>query len=1120
MRRSRRNFGDSRAPSQLEAPGLTQLSLSADGGSRITKKNLTSAYHQGLPGPAPARKPKKASFFAPRKGPPPAPRQQSPAAATGAPAAATGAPAAAGESLSAPPIVQSYNLSKIDLPMRMRDDGTGGSKAKERAVLSYPSVHKIRWAVTTETFRPADGLHVPGDVRGLPRRSGLKGGRGGRPAPDTRLLCAQTGISHELFGEERVGAPEKSLSGGGATKTSLGLTSDKTAMRTSPTTDEAASSTPTPSIPGALPMPRTEPVTPALPMPPQQPVPPAATQVSAPPLLTETSSSVHGSAKNQEKSSVATPPPSESTGVGVFLTSGVGGKGGAVVAIGEKHGSNETGGAGVEAKGGAGVEAKGGAGVEAKGGAGMEAKGGAGVEAKGGAGMEADAGARVGAGARAGVGDGRAYKHQADGTRLDNGEGSSTGATPVTSSMRLCDYIAVTRRVAEGSQQEASSTLSPQLSEEEEENRDEEDGRELLQSMMMNSGPGNAADPGPEDDADDGPEDDGMDLCSEEGPGDGIAIERTYPVGAQLSYSAEPAEPSYLAYCTQEKDAEEDENIDGKGMAPVVDKFLADFERSMQAPPVDPPVAVPSTAAMDVGNDSMPSSLLSTTAAGEVDEGGGGDAPAIPAPPPPPVAQVAWSAPLKISHRVNTNNAPVEETLSQRTAWVQPRRIGGSSSGGVAAASSCAATPLPPGEEAKPRAENVAAQSLSGAHAMPAPADPSILPNVTSEKVAWRPPSRLGARTATKGTRPTDCPDAQLEGRGGGGVSSDELQRPSDAVAVFGERVAELLSQSAARSSADGDAVLEKPLAPRKLPGQLVPPPPSRTQGLAPHSSSGSSPQPCDEKEEVGEAGQALPPSGFTKDSPDELDETPNGVVDDLVARKTKCVASTSGGVDATATTKKLADETTFGDRQEGNGHSQSNGKAHDGRRAVANDKPALEATPREFNRSRASSSPTRNRSRSDSPRQSNRGSSSSSGATDRRRHGGHDRPRSRDSPRRRSRDRSSSSSGRQRRRYDGHYDDNDRWRSRDDGYRHRRYDESGRSGSRGSSDSSSRSRREEQNRWYHRDGFGRECWDRNVGYNTTRKGGFDSGLRSPREDGHSQDTKRPRRNRSSSPQR
>ena len=264
----------------------------------MAKKSLTSAYKQGQPAPAPARKASNNLFFAPRAEPQRAPQQQP-------------QPPPAVEPLQAPPIVPSYNVSQIDLPMRLRkpkkdtDSQKDEGKNEDKSTLAYPVVHKISWAVTTETFRPVDGLHVPGDMRLLPRRSGLVGGRRGRPAPDTRWSCAQTGISRELSVEEPVEAPENSLPSNGATKAGFGLTSavDKNTMHSSAATDKVASSSPTPSIPGAMPMPHTEPVTPTVPTQPQQPVVPTAAQVNTPvsSLLTEASLSAQGPANGGDR---------------------------------------------------------------------------------------------------------------------------------------------------------------------------------------------------------------------------------------------------------------------------------------------------------------------------------------------------------------------------------------------------------------------------------------------------------------------------------------------------------------------------------------------------------------------------------------------------------------------------------------------------------------------------------------------------------------------------------------------------------------------------------------------------------------------------------------------------
>lgn len=1040
----------------------------------------------------------------------------------------------------------------IDPPMRTRDSGTGGGtnegRNQDQSALAYPLLNSISWAVTTETFRPVDGLHVPGDIGVLPRRSGLVGGRQGRPAPDTRWSCAQTGISRQVSAEVLAGPAEESLADDGATKPGLNPTSaaDENATRAIGATAEAAPSTPTPGTHGAIPMSHTEPVTPLAPTPPQQPVPPTAAQVSAPVSspLTEAPSSAHGPANGNDRDraklsvSAAAPPPNVANGGGIIPASDLGKEGGAAVAVtvavgGEPEQRETTGmGAGAEVR-------------------------------------------------EAGEGDDRKVEREADGTHLHNGGEMSTAAAPVAPTVLLSDHLAQVRRKAENFPREADSSppqqqqptkeeaapvapsvlLSDRLAqvrrkaedsprhagsspppqqhpteEEAEGNRDEEDGRELLLSMM-NGGPVN--------DVDDVSADDEMELCSEAGAEDAIDMERTYPADVvQLSYSEGAAGHSdalQSAYCTQEEDAKaEDENVDGTGEPPGFEKILADVRSSRQVPPVGPPAAAPSTDGATVVDDPVPLSLPSTAAAVEVNGNVRDAAPTMPALPPAPVAQVPWSTPLEVSRRVNTNKVPVGGTVSPRTAWVQPRRLGGSSGVGLSTAAPSATTPLPPGEELKPLAENVAAQSLSGAHEMPAPSDPSLLPNGTVAKVAWRAPSRL-ASIAANAIRPAVRFDRQPE-RQGGGVPPSMLQLPPE--------VAELLGEATAKSGADNGAVLEMPRAPLELPDLLASPPPSRTQGLVPPSTPGSSARRRDEKEEVVEAEQAITPSGPPEQSPDKLgDEMPNGPVIDLKLKATILARANAREVNPAETTKPAV-ESVLGDSREVNGHSQGNGdgqvcgeanghsqsngqgQAHGGRRLVDEEKPAapcssrdggrpaLDANPLGFRRYPSSSSPSHRRSRSDSSRRSNRGSSSSSGVRERRKHGDDDRPRSRDSPRHSPGESSSGgSSSRQRRRYDGR-DDHDRPRSRDDGHHRRRYEDFGRSGSRGSSDSSGRSRREDS-RYYTRDDFSRGGWrDRDYDNNRVRRGGFDSRSRSPRDDGRYQDSKRLRGKRSLSPQR
>lgn len=102
----------------------------------------------------------------------------------------------------APPIVHSY-LKVSDLARGKEEGGDGLPKVaggdrqngdSPRDELGDSRMAKIRFSEKKEG-RPKNGIHVPSPRDVLPQRSVSKGGRAGRPAPDTRSLCAQTGNS-------------------------------------------------------------------------------------------------------------------------------------------------------------------------------------------------------------------------------------------------------------------------------------------------------------------------------------------------------------------------------------------------------------------------------------------------------------------------------------------------------------------------------------------------------------------------------------------------------------------------------------------------------------------------------------------------------------------------------------------------------------------------------------------------------------------------------------------------------------------------------------------------------------------------------------------------------------
>lgn len=182
----------------MESDGLTPLVGSQ--GSRISKGILTSGYK-----PAPTR---RSPFFAPAEtslqpNPVPAhPRQRPSEAARGQQPSDVAVRAAQRRRPQAVSTRQEHGalaaMALIDVPSAGRSNKTSRTQsAPLPPVDAFKTVRnsKLKWSSPIKFHEELNGRRVLPKASVLPQRSGLAGGRAGRPVPDTRASCAQTGIS-------------------------------------------------------------------------------------------------------------------------------------------------------------------------------------------------------------------------------------------------------------------------------------------------------------------------------------------------------------------------------------------------------------------------------------------------------------------------------------------------------------------------------------------------------------------------------------------------------------------------------------------------------------------------------------------------------------------------------------------------------------------------------------------------------------------------------------------------------------------------------------------------------------------------------------------------------------
>eukprot|EP00903_Cladosiphon_okamuranus_P018833 g17322.t1 len=187
------NFGDARAPSHAESDGLTPLTASQ--GSRLSKGAVTSGY-----------KPKRGPFFAPTETLPQPRHAQAPTRQRSTEASRGQQPsgvAARAAQWRPPQVVAPRQQHGAAAVMALIDPPSTSSKTNRRQVAPPPPVDafntarssKVKWSSPIKNDEDLNGRRVLPKASVLPKRSGLAGGRAGRPVPDTREFCKQAGVS-------------------------------------------------------------------------------------------------------------------------------------------------------------------------------------------------------------------------------------------------------------------------------------------------------------------------------------------------------------------------------------------------------------------------------------------------------------------------------------------------------------------------------------------------------------------------------------------------------------------------------------------------------------------------------------------------------------------------------------------------------------------------------------------------------------------------------------------------------------------------------------------------------------------------------------------------------------
>lgn len=163
----------------------------------------------------------KLPFFAPKEGRDRAPGKKSPAAAREQKAKEAAVVKRRGPSTVAPRKHQHGAAAALALIGTPNSGPPGRPKSKRDplplvAGFQMPRNTKIRWSSPIKNDEDLNGRRKLPPASTLPGRSGLRGGRAGRPVPDTRQGCAQTGLSGEFSSSEE--DPEDQETGEAATE--------------------------------------------------------------------------------------------------------------------------------------------------------------------------------------------------------------------------------------------------------------------------------------------------------------------------------------------------------------------------------------------------------------------------------------------------------------------------------------------------------------------------------------------------------------------------------------------------------------------------------------------------------------------------------------------------------------------------------------------------------------------------------------------------------------------------------------------------------------------------------------------------------------------------------------
>lgn len=204
--RPKLNASGGKAPTHVESQGLP--SLCPERGSRMAKGTLKSGYSK-----LPFFAPKEARDRASGNKPPAAAREQKAKEAAAARRRAPSTPAPRKHQHGA-----AAALALIGTPNSGPPGRPNGKREPLPLVAGFdkPRNSKIRWSSPIKNDEDLNGRRKLPPASALPGRSGLRGGRAGRPVPDTRQGCAQTGLSGEFSSSEE--GPEDQETGEAATE--------------------------------------------------------------------------------------------------------------------------------------------------------------------------------------------------------------------------------------------------------------------------------------------------------------------------------------------------------------------------------------------------------------------------------------------------------------------------------------------------------------------------------------------------------------------------------------------------------------------------------------------------------------------------------------------------------------------------------------------------------------------------------------------------------------------------------------------------------------------------------------------------------------------------------------